>query len=50
MTTYESMLSAYRDADGTATPNAEQEVCQKITLAGLRHMIRGMNKFAGAEA
>ena len=36
MTTYESMLSAYRDADGTATPNAEQEVCQKITLAGLR--------------
>ena len=36
MTTYESMLSAYRDDDGTATPNAEQEVCQKITLAGLR--------------
>ena len=36
MTTYESMLSAYRVADGTATPNAEQEVCQKITLAGLR--------------
>lgn len=36
MTTYESMLSAYRVADGTATPNAEQEVSQKITLAGLR--------------
>lgn len=36
MTTYESMLSAYHGSDGTATPNAEQEVCQKITLAGLR--------------
>ncbi len=35
MTIYESMLSAYRDSSGTATPNAEQEVCQKITLAGL---------------
>lgn len=35
MTIYESMLSAYRDSSGTATPNAEQEVCQKIVLAGL---------------
>ena len=37
MTLYESMLAAYnRDGGTTATPNAEQEVCQKITLAGLR--------------
>lgn len=36
MTLYESMLSAYHGTDGTATPYAEQEVCQKITLAGLR--------------
>ena len=36
MTTYESMLAAYsKDSDGTATKNAEQEVCQKIALAGL---------------
>ena len=36
MTTYESMLAAYgRDMGGTATTNAEQEVCQKIALAGL---------------
>ncbi len=35
MTTYESMLSAYRQADGSYMPNAEQEVCQKIVLAGL---------------
>ena len=36
MTTYESMLAAYRnDSGGTATKNAEQEVCQKIALAGL---------------
>jgi len=34
VTIYESMLASY---DGrTATPNVEQEVCQKITLAGLR--------------
>ena len=37
MTIYESMLASYkRDGGNTATPNAEQEVCQKITLAGLR--------------
>lgn len=36
MTTYESMLAAYRnDGGSTATMNAEQEVCQKIALAGL---------------
>lgn len=36
MTTYESMLAAYRnDGGSTATKNAEQEVCQKIALAGL---------------
>lgn len=36
MTTYESMLAAYNNNSGsTATKNAEQEVCQKITLAGL---------------
>lgn len=36
MTTYESMLAAYRnDSGSTATKNAEQEVCQKIALAGL---------------
>ncbi len=35
MTTYESMLAAYGNGSGTATPNAEQEICQKIALAGL---------------
>ncbi len=36
MTTYESMLAAYDNNGGrTATTNAEQEVCQKIALAGL---------------
>ncbi len=36
MTTYESMLADYRnDGGSTATMNAEQEVCQKIALAGL---------------
>ena len=36
MTTYESMLAAYRnDSGSTETKNAEQEVCQKIALAGL---------------
>ncbi len=36
MTTYESMLAEYgKDSGSTATPNAEQEVCQKIALAGL---------------
>lgn len=36
MTTYQSMLSAYDNNSGsTATKNAEQEVCQKIALAGL---------------
>lgn len=37
MTTYETMLAAYdNDSGGTAIRNIEQEVCQKITLAGLR--------------
>lgn len=37
MTIYESMLAEYaRFGSGTATPNAEQEICQKIALAGLR--------------
>ncbi len=36
MTVYESMLKAYEGTEGTSTPNAEQEVCQKIALAGLR--------------
>lgn len=35
MTIFESMLASYAQGDGTATPNAEQEVCQKIALAGL---------------
>ncbi|MBP3256995.1 MAG: nucleotidyl transferase AbiEii/AbiGii toxin family protein [Bacteroidales bacterium] len=35
MTIYESMLASYKKDGDTATPNAEQEVCQKITLAGL---------------
>ena len=36
MTTYESMLAVYDNNGGrTATNNAEQEVCQKIALAGL---------------
>lgn len=36
MTIFESMLAAYKNEGNTVTPNAEQEVCQKITLAGLR--------------
>lgn len=36
MTTYESMLAEYTGMGSTATPNAEQEICQKIALAGLR--------------
>ena len=35
MTTYESMLADYGNIEGTALLNAEQEVCQKIALAGL---------------
>ena len=36
MTIYESMLAAYsRETGSTATTNAEQEVCQRIALAGL---------------
>ena len=36
MTTYESMLAAYGHRSGsTAAKNAEQEICQKIALAGL---------------
>lgn len=35
MTSYESMLANYISPDGSSTPNAEQEVCQKIALAGL---------------
>lgn len=36
MTTYENMLSAYREHNkGITLSNAEQEVCQKIALAGL---------------
>ena len=36
MTTYESMLAEYARNGSTATQNAEQEICQKIALAGLR--------------
>lgn len=35
MTTFESMLASYGKNGSTATPNAEQEVCQLIALAGL---------------
>ena len=35
MTTFDSMLAEYRNNHSAATPNAEQEVCQKIVLAGL---------------
>ena len=35
MTIFESMLAAYQGGNSKATPNAEQEVCQKIVLAGL---------------
>ena len=35
MTIFESMLAAYQGGNSRATPNAEQEVCQKIVLAGL---------------
>ena len=36
MTTFESMLAAYTNEGGKNTSNAEQEICQKIALAGLR--------------
>ena len=35
MTVFESMVAAYNATSLTSTPNAEQEVCQKIALAGL---------------
>lgn len=35
MTTFDSMLAEYHNNHSVATPNAEQEVCQKIVLAGL---------------
>ena len=35
MTLYEQMLAEYGDVTGTKNPHAEQEVCQKIVLAGL---------------
>ena len=36
MTTYESMLAKYsQQGGGVVPPNAEQEICQKIALAGL---------------
>ena len=35
MTIYEGMLDQYKQEHGTATPNAAQEVMQKIALAGL---------------
>lgn len=35
MTIFESMRAAYQGGNSIATPNAEQEVCQKIVLAGL---------------
>lgn len=44
MTIYESMLASYkREGGSTATPNAEQEVCQKIVLAGLRERLSTTN-------
>ena len=36
MTIYETMVASYQQGAGTSTPNVEQEVCQKIALAGLR--------------
>ena len=35
MTVYESMLAAYASGSSAATQSAEQEICQKIALAGL---------------
>lgn len=35
MTIYDQMVAAYAHQRGTATPNVEQEVMQRITLAGL---------------
>ena len=36
MTTFESMLAAYTTEGGQIRNNAEQEICQKTALAGLR--------------
>lgn len=35
MSTYDEMLAMYQSGSSIATPNAEQEVMQQITLAGL---------------
>ena len=35
MTIYEQMVAAYLQQRGTSTPNVEQEVMQRIALAGL---------------
>ena len=35
MTIYDQMVAAYAEQRGTATPNIEQEVMQRIALAGL---------------
>ena len=35
MTIYDQMVAAYAEKRGTATPNVEQEVMQRIALAGL---------------
>lgn len=35
MTIYDQMVAAYAEQRGTATPNVEQEVMQRIALAGL---------------
>ena len=36
MTVFDSMMADYAGGNSTSTYNAEQEVCQKIVLAGLR--------------
>ena len=35
MTSYDQMVAAYAQERGTATKNVEQEVMQRIALAGL---------------
>ena len=35
MTIYDQMVATYAQKRGTATPNVEQEVMQRIALAGL---------------
>ena len=41
MSVYDDMVAQRAEIAGTATPNVEQEVMQRIALAGLSRLSRG---------